>query len=216
MKDERLQLRLDGITRNLLDELARRQKMNVSEWIRSVILEYTSLKKDASTAKNHAEQLVKMEKYIDQREELLKRYEEQPKLTELFERYKGQIMEGTLIRHKADLVHLMANQTMVELSKETKDTETKELLPTVQLKASTPVSLSQSPLSEEVPTSPNVSGWLPGHWIWLIGIATLLGAVFFWRWTTIIGKSQKNEEQLPVSKDSAGTAVRSFGRQSIA
>lgn len=31
MKDERLQLRLDGITRNLLDELARRQKMNVSE-----------------------------------------------------------------------------------------------------------------------------------------------------------------------------------------
>lgn len=216
MKDERLQLRLDGITRNLLDELARRQKMNVSEWIRNVILEYTSLKKDASTAKNHAEQLVKMEKYIDQREELLKRYEEQPKLTELFERYKGQIMEGTLIRHKADLVHLMANQTMVELSKETEETDNKELLPTVQLKASPPVSRSQSPLLEEVPTSPSVSGWLPGHWIWLIGIATLLGVVFLWRWTTTMGKSLKNEEQLPASKDSAGTVVRSFGRQSIA
>ncbi len=216
MKDERLQLRLDGITRNLLDELARRQKMNVSEWIRNVILEYTGLKKDASTAKNHAEQLVKMEKYIDQMEELLKRYEEQPKLTELFERYKGQIVEGTLIRHKADLVHLMANQTMVELSKETDDTDTKELLPTVQLKAIGPTPLSQSPLSAQLPTSPSASGWLQGHWIWLIGIATLLGVVFLWRWTTTMGKSLKNEEQLPVFKDNAGTVVRSFGRQSIA
>lgn len=216
MKDERLQLRLDGITRNLLDELARRQKMNVSEWIRNVILEYTSIKKDASIAKNHAEQLVKMEKYIDQVEELLKRYEEQPKLTELFERYKGQIVEGTLIRHKADLVHLMANQTMVELSKETEDTDTKELLPTVQLKAIVPSPVSQSPLSAELPTSQSASGWLQGHWIWLIGIATLMGVVFFWRWTTIIGKPSKNEEQLPPSKDSAGTVVRSFGRQSIA
>lgn len=216
MKDERLQLRLDGITRNLLDELARRQKMNVSEWIRNVILEYTSIKKDASIAKKHAEQLVKMEKYIDQVEELLKRYEEQPKLTELFERYKGQIVEGTLIRHKADLVHLMANQTMVELSKETEDTDTKELLPTVQLKALVPSPVSQSPLSAELPTLQSASGWLQGHWIWLIGIATLLGAVFFWRWTTIIGKPSKNEEQLSPSKDSAGTVVRSFGRQSIA
>jgi len=216
MKDERLQLRLDGITRNLLDELARRQKMNVSEWIRNVILEYTGLKKDASTAKNHAEQLVKMEKYIDQMEELLKRYEEQPKLTELFERYKGQIVEGTLIRHKADLVHLMANQTMVELSKETDDTDTKELLPTVQLKAIVPSPVSQSPLLEEVPTSPSASGWLQGYWIWLLGIAMLMGVVFLWRWTTTMGKSLKNDEQLSASKDSAGTVVRSFGRQSIA
>lgn len=216
MKDERLQLRLDGITRNLLDELARRQKMNVSEWIRSVILEYTSLKKDASTAKNHAEQLVKMEKYIALVEELLKRYEEQPKLTELFERYKGQIVEGTLIRQKADLVHLMANQTMVELSKETEDSRTEELLPAAQLKMSAPTPVSQSPLLAEPLMSPSASGWLQGICILLLGIVTLLAVVFFWRWPIIMGKPSKNDDQLPVSKDNAGTGVRPFGRQSIA
>lgn len=197
MKDERLQLRLDSVTRTLLDELARRQKMNVSEWIRSVILEYTSLKKDATTAKNHAEQLVKREKYLQQVEELLKRYEDEPKLTELYERYKGQIVEGVLIRHRIDLIHLMANQTIVELSKETE--ETTEILPTVQLKAVTPAIHSPS-IINPISFYDNSDRVRTGLMI-VIVLLFLTGAVFLWSYISKKLKLSNTHTQLPLSKE---------------